>query len=225
MDVKNGKMVLHSIVNNGDYPVNIDLALNCKKRIAYMRVMRDLINNGVFESVKYNGDAIAKVNEILRKNGFETACLGCFVESRRLQFQAWAETIVQEWNDAVDKYDKNAKYFGYAKVQKGASALTEEEIIAIDNELSSAKKNDQGNVSLGQGAVATKMARLLKMSPTLRRKITVSDLLTPEGLTNLRRENPNLFSLVKSRYGAEMMLFLPSIGFFISYVATRFSPS
>lgn len=202
MDVKNGKMVLHSIVNNGDYPVNIDLALNCKKRIAYMRVMRDLINNGVFESVKYNGDAIAKVNEILRKNGFETACLGCFVESRRLQFQAWAETIVQEWNDAVDKYDKNAKYFGYAKVQKGASALTEEEIIAIDNELSSAKKNDQGNVSLGQGAVATKMARLLKMSPTLRRKITVSDLLTPEGLTNLRRENPNLFSLVKSRYGA-----------------------
>jgi hypothetical protein len=202
MDVKNGKAVLRSIVNNGDYPVNIDLALNCKKRVAYMRVMRDLINNGVFESVKYDGDAIAKVNEILRKNGFETACLGCFVESRRLQFQAWAETIVQEWNNAVDKYDKNAKYFGYAKVQKGASALTEEEIVKVDQELSSANKNEQGNVKLGSGAVASKMKKLLKLSPTLRQKITVADLLTPEGLTNLRRENPNLFSLVKSRYGA-----------------------
>lgn len=202
MDVKNGKMVLHSIVNNGDYPVNIDLALNCKKRVAYMRVMRDLINNGVFESVKYDGDAIAKVNEILRKNGFETACLGCFVESRRLQFQAWAETIVQEWNNAVETDNKNAGYFGYAKVQKGASSLTDQELIALDNLLSKYEKNDQGNVKLGQGSVATRMKRLIKKSEHLQKKITVADLLTPEGLTNLRRENPNLFSLVKSRYGA-----------------------
>lgn len=202
MDVKNGKAVLHSIVNNGDYPVNIDLALNCKKRVAYMRVMRDLINNGIFESVKYDGDAIAKVNEILRKNGFETACLGCFVESRRLQFQAWAETIVQEWNNAVDMVNKNAGYFGYAKVQKGASALTDEEIIQLDKDLSSAERNEQGNVKLKGRTIEGKMKNLVKMSKAMQKKISVSDLLTPEGLSNLRRENPDLFSLVKSRYGA-----------------------
>ena len=108
-DLVNGKQVLHAIVNNGDYPVNIDLALICKKRVAYMQVMKDLIDNGIMEQVKYDGVAIAKINEILRKNGFETACLGCFVESRRLQFQSWAETIVQEWNNAVDTALNGAK--------------------------------------------------------------------------------------------------------------------
>lgn len=204
MDVVNGRQVLHSIVNNGDYPVNIDLALICKKRVAYMQVMKDLIDNGIMEQVKYDGVAIAKINEILRKNGFETACLGCFVESRRLQFQAWAETIVQEWNNAVDVALDGAKAesFNYSKLSKESSSLTAKEMDALERELASAPKNAQGNINLGKGGVATKMGVLLKAVPTLRKHITVSDLLTPEGLLNLRKDNPNLFSLVKSRYGA-----------------------
>lgn len=204
MDVVNGRQVLHSIVNNGDYPVNIDLALICKKRVAYMQVMKDLIDNGIMEQVKYDGVAIAKINEILRKNGFETACLGCFVESRRLQFQAWAETIVQEWNNAVDVALDGAKAesFNYARLTKDSSSLTAKEMDALERELANAPKNAQGNLNLGKGGVATKMGVLLKAVPTLRKHITVSDLLTPEGLLNLRKDNPNLFSLVKSRYGA-----------------------
>ena len=198
-DIKNGKQVLSAIVNNGDYPVNIDLALICKKRVAYMRLMAKMIEDGVFGDVKYDGDAIAEVNKILRKNGFETACLGCFVESRRLQFQTWAETIVQEWNEAVEARNKYAHYFRFSD---GKAALTDEEIDAIDKELSSGKKNAKGNLNLGQGSVATKMSRLLDKVPSLARKLTVDDLLTPQGLTTLRATDANLFSLVKQRYGA-----------------------
>lgn len=199
-DIKNGKQVLSAIVNNGEYPVNIDLALICKKRVAYMRLMAKMIEDGVFGDVKYDGDAIAEVNGILRKNGFETACLGCFVESRRLQFQTWAETIVQEWNEAVEAHSNNAKYFRFAD---GKASLTDAEIEALENELENGgEKNDKGNLNLGQGSVADKMGRLLDKVPSLARKLTVDDLLTPQGLTALRATDANLFSLVKQRYGA-----------------------
>ena len=199
-DIKNGKQVLSAIVNNGEYPVNIDLALICKKRVAYMRLMAKMIEDGVFGDVKYDGDAIAEVNGILRKNGFETACLGCFVESRRLQFQTWAETIVQEWNEAVEARNKNAKYFRFAD---GKADLTDAEIEALEKELESGgEKNAKGNLNLGQGSVADKMGKLLDKAPTLVRKLTVDDLLTPQGLTALRATDDDLFSLVKQRYGA-----------------------
>ena len=199
-DLKGHKQVLSTLVNNGDYPVNLDLALICKKRVAYMRLMTRLIEDGVFGDVVYGGDAIAEVNAILREDGFETACLGCFVESRRLQFQTWAETIVQEWNEAVDAHTKNAGYFGFAKGGKGN--LTEDDMDAMEAELKGQKKNDKGNVNLGQGSAVTRMNRLLDKMPSLAKKLTVDDLLTPQGLTTLRQADGNLFSIVKSRYGA-----------------------
>ena len=199
-NVKTGKQVISSIVNNGDYPVNIDLALICKKRVAYMHLMNRLIDDGIFDKVNYGGEAIAKVNDLLRMDGFETACLGCFVESRRLQFQAWAETIVSEWNAEVDKRTKNAGSFNFAD---GKAKLTDAEMDALAEELKNAgKKNAQGNLNLGQGSVQTRMGRLLDKVPSLQKHLTVADLLKPEGLTALRAYDSNLFSLVKSRYGA-----------------------
>lgn len=199
-NVKTGKQVMSSIVNNGDYPVNIDLSLICKKRVAYMNLMSRLIRDGIFDKVNYDGAAIAEVNGILRENGFETACLGCFVESRRLQFQTWAETIVAEWNAEVEKRNPNADNFGFAKGDM--KSLSDSDINALTRELESAKKNDQGNVNLGQGNSVTKMGRLLDTLPSLQKKLTVEDLLTPEGLTALRQHDGSLFSIVKSRYGA-----------------------
>lgn len=199
-NVKTGKQVMSSIVNNGDYPVNIDLSLICKKRVAYMNLMSRLIRDGVFDKVNYDGAAIAEVNGILRENGFETACLGCFVESRRLQFQTWAETIVSEWNAEVEKRNPNADNFGFAKGDM--KSLIDSDINALTRELESVKKNDQGNVNLGQGNSVTRMGRLLDALPSLQKKLTVEDLLTPEGLTALRQHDGSLFSIVKSRYGA-----------------------
>ena len=199
-NVKTGKQVISSIVNNGEYPVNIDLALICKKRVAYMNLMNRLIDDGIFDKVNYGGEAIAKVNGLLRMDGFETACLGCFVESRRLQFQSWAETIVSEWNAEVDKRTKNAEKFNFSD---GNATLTDADMDALAEELKNAgKKNAQGNLNLGRGSVQTKMGRLLDKVPSLRKHLTVADLLKPNGLTALRAYDSNLFSIVKSRYGA-----------------------
>lgn len=202
-DITGAKQVLSALVTNGEYPVNIDLQLICKKRVAYMKLMSRLLQDGVFGKVKYDGETIALINKILAKAGYETACLGCFVESRRQQLQAWAELIAQEWNDEVRKVNPDAEYFPFAV--KNGEKLSAETLAKLEAEYEKTAKNDKGNTKLGQGSVKTKMGALLQKRPSLARLITADTLLTPDGLKAIRTDLPgggDLISLIKSRYGA-----------------------
>ena len=205
-DLKDGHSVLSALVSNGDYPVNIDLLMVCKKRKAYQRVINRLCETGLIQQATVDALAIAQINKILGKYGFETACLGCFVESRRLRIQEWANTIVKEWNAEVKKRNPEAKAFGFGK---GEGTLTPDEVMQLIGELESGgEKNDQGNLNLGQGSAVKRMGVLLDKVPSLRRTLSVEDLITPDGLTALRKFDSNLFSMVKSRYGSNSPKFV-----------------
>ena len=204
-DLKDGHSVLSALVSNGDYPVNIDLLMVCKKRKAYQRVINRLCETGLIQQATVDALAIAEINKILGKYGFETACLGCFVESRRLRIQEWAETIVKEWNGEVKKRNPNAKAFGFGK---GEATLTEDEVMQLVGELEGHAKNDKGNLNLGQGSAVKRMGVLLDKVPSLAKALTVEDLITPDGLTALRQYDSNLFSMVKSRYGSNSPKFV-----------------
>ena len=205
-DLKDGHSVLSALVSNGDYPVNIDLLMVCKKRKAYQRVINRLCETGLIQQATVDALAIAEINKILGKYGFETACLGCFVESRRLRIQEWAQTICKEWNAEVKKRNPNAKAFGFGK---GEAKLTADEVMQLIGELESGgEKNDQGNLNLGQGSAVKRMGVLLDKVPSLRRTLSIEDLITPDGLSSLRRFDSNLFSMVKSRYGSNSPKFV-----------------
>lgn len=205
-DLKDGHSVLSALVSNGDYPVNIDLLMVCKKRKAYQRVINRLCETGLIQQATVDALAIAEINKILGKYGFETACLGCFVESRRLRIQEWAQTIVKEWNSEVKKRNPNAKAFGFGK---GEATLTPDEVMKIIGELESGgEKNDKGNLNLGQGSAVKRMGVLLDKVPSLQRTLSIEDLITPDGLTSLRSFDSNLFSMVKSRYGSNSPKFV-----------------
>ena len=204
-DLNDGHSVLSALVSNGDYPVNIDLLMVCKKRKAYQRVINRLCETGLIQQATVDALAIAEINKILGKYGFETACLGCFVESRRLRIQEWAETIVREWKSEVKKRNPNAKAFGFGK---GEATLTEDEVMQLVGELEGHTKNDKGNLNLGQGSAVKRMGVLLDKVPSLAKTLTVEDLITPEGLTALRQYDSNLFSMVKSRYGSNSPKFV-----------------
>ena len=205
-DLKDGHSVLSALVSNGDYPVNIDLLMVCKKRKAYQRVINRLCETGMIKQATVDALAIAEINKILGKYGFETACLGCFVESRRLRIQEWAQTIVKEWNAEVKKRNPKAKPFGFGK---GEASLTPDEVMQLIGELESGgEKNEQGNLNLGQGSAVKRMGVLLDKVPTLRRTLSIEDLITPDGLTSLRQFDSNLFSMVKSRYGSNSPKFV-----------------
>lgn len=201
-DITGTRQVLSTLVKNGEYPVNLDLQLICKKRVAYMKLMARLLDDGVFGKVKYDGEAIAKVNQILSARGYETACLGCFVESRRQQLQKWAETIAQEWNDEVKRVNKDAGYFPF--VSDSSAEISGEELMQVMQEYEGKQKNAKGNLNLGKGGVKTKMRKLLSQIPSLAHLITADTLLTPDGLKAIQRTagGGDMLSLIKQRYGA-----------------------
>lgn len=205
-DIKDGHAVLSAIVSNGDYPVNIDLLMVCKKRKAYQRVINRLCETGMIKQATVDALAIAEINKILGKYGFETACLGCFVESRRLRIQEWAQTIVKEWNSEVKKRNPNAKAFGFGN---GEAKLSQDDVMQLVSELEAGgEKNEKGNLNLGQGSAVKRMGVLLDKVPSLQKTLSLEDLITPDGLSALRRFDGNLFSMVKSRYGSNSPKFV-----------------
>ena len=53
---------MSALVSNGDYPVNIDLLMVCKKRKAYQRVINRLCETGLIKQATLDSLAIAQIN-------------------------------------------------------------------------------------------------------------------------------------------------------------------
>lgn len=128
-------IVLSAMVKNGDYPVNFDLSSICKKRVAMSALIDKLAKRGTIDNgtVKLTPSNIFKINEALKDAGYETACLGCFVESKRYNSLEWAKKFCDKWNAAVKKVNPNATYFGYGNATFNEDSFTIEQAIKIDN--------------------------------------------------------------------------------------------
>lgn len=127
-------IVLSAMVKNGDYPVNFDLSSICKKRVAMSQLIDKLARRGSLDSgtVKLTPSNIFKINTALKNAGYETACLGCFVESKRYNSLEWAKKFCDKWNAAVKKVNHNATYFGYGDASFNEDSFTLEQAIKID---------------------------------------------------------------------------------------------
>lgn len=109
-------VVLSAMVKNGEYPVNFDFSSVCKKREPVTNLINELskMDGGeLVNKVSLSQENLWKLNEILMQEGFETACLGCFVETKRYNIEAWADSFVDKWNAAVDKVNPNAGSFEF----------------------------------------------------------------------------------------------------------------
>ena len=103
---KDGVPVFSVIKQNGDYGMNLDFSLVCKKRRTLDAVLGELINRGLIDKFMYDGVQIAQINDIIRKHGFETACRLCFVDSKRFRVFAVADKFVSMYNSLVGMTDK-----------------------------------------------------------------------------------------------------------------------
>lgn len=210
-NLRSAHQIAYAYVSNGDYPMNIDLQLSCKKRIAYEMIINKMIESGLMGDVRMSGEFIGEINTILAAHEFETQCLGCFVESRRLQMQKWAETFVSEWNQQVEKVTgkKRANATKNDYLFHGENAAGVDDAYAahlqLEEAIKSGERNRAGNggIVLKERSVFNKMGELIDFNKEFYGKfLTVEDILTADGLKKLRAlDNGNLFSLVKSRYG------------------------
>ena len=180
-------IVLSAMVKNGDYPVNFDLSSICKKREAMSKLVDILAKSGSLDNgtVKLTPDNIFKINTALKDAGYETACLGCFVESKRYNSLEWAKKFCDKWNAAVKKVNPNATYFGYGNATFNEDSFTLEQAIKIEDaankyikatkteRLANALKKYQAKADAGQPLVAS-------FSKAARDRLIKSDTISDE---------------------------------------------
>ena len=187
-DVKNAKLhysynpdgsiksiVLSAMVKNGDYPVNFDLSSICKKRDAMSKLIRKLAERGAIDNgtVSLTPTNIFKINTALKDAGYETACLGCFVESKRYNSLQWATTFCNKWNAAVKKINPNASYFGYGNATFTEDSFTVDQAIKIDEAAN--KYNQTAKVERMANALAKYKAKEAAGEPLVAGKVMKVD--------------------------------------------------
>lgn len=227
---EDGKPIRSVVVNNGEYPLNIDFSQVCKKRIALNSVLNKLISDADLNLAILTESDIAGINRLIKEHQFEIACGLCFVDAKRYRVGTWADSFVNGksnkkthkktklgWNDLVNSMipkGASAQYFNVASdhvVPLGTllDTLSDDQVdfTTIDKVIKPFLKEDG---TIGQRIVNGKaknpteqvrMAYLLKTDPTARMLLDSNDIIASEGLDTLRVKYPQVYKLVNAHEG------------------------
>ena len=199
-----GKPLMSVVKANSDYKMNLDFSLVCKKRRPLDALYRAMIDDGFMDNIGQLSEIeVAKINEIIRKNGFETACTLCFVDSKRYRQYAVADAFVSKYNELVkmlapegakiDRFDFSGKREASAD---GLHTMSNEELKAGINKLNKVIKEH------GETTVVGKIAKHLKAVARDRKLVMVSDFMDSEGFVRVKKANPDVFKLYNSSKGS-----------------------
>lgn len=218
---KDGKPIRSVVVNNGEYPLNIDFSQVCKKRIALNNVLNKLVTDADLNLAVLTESDIAGINRLIKEHQFEIACGLCFVDAKRYRVGAWADTFVNGkvnakthekesmgWNDLVNSMLKkgvSADYFNLASDHTTPLGLllkdaTDDQIdFTTLDEIIKPYLNKKG--TLGAAPEEARMAYLLRTDPTSRMFLDKNDIIASEGLDALRAKYTKVYALVNSHGG------------------------
>lgn len=227
-------VAVSAMVANGEYPVNFDLTTICNKREGIMQVIQELANieatdeNGVkrsaLNSVKLTDENMWHINEALKAEGIDTACLGCFVEARRYYTNNFVNKIDEVWNAAVRDArerlglptDGEDAYFNFAEGKKP----TKEDYMQISELWTAYDESTESKRSPSQRikVLMDEIVRNGEVDSPYLKYVQASDVLTPEGIRGFKelsthRSDRDMVKLLKSIYGTsapkEILAFTP----------------
>ena len=198
---KDGKPVFSVIKKNGDYAMNLDFSLVCKKRRTLDAVLNEMIKRGTLKDIPNDATSIATINDVIRKYGFETACRLCFVDARRFRALAVADDFAELYNSVVEKLiPEGAKvkvnYFDFSGVGKKRSKK------ALDT-MDDSELNIDALKALAKGdAVENRIARHLLNHPEDRRYVQREDFVSTAGFNPVKAVNPEILKLYNAKKGS-----------------------
>ena len=199
-----GKPLMSVVKANGDYKMNLDFSLVCKKRRPLDALYRAMIDDGFMDNIGQLSEVeVARINEIIRKHGFETACTLCFVDSKRYRQYAVADSFVSKYNELVkmlapegtkiDRFDFSGRR---AESAEGLHTMSDADLKKGINKLNKVIKEN------GETTVVGKIAKHLKAVQSDRKLVTVSDFMDSEGFVRVSKANPKVFKLYNSSKGS-----------------------
>ena len=189
-----GHAIYSAMVTNGDYPLNIDLSTICRKRKALTRVLNELVKRNLIDDVSLSQENIVKINEILKKNGFEVACPACFVETKRYRLESWAADFVSVWNKVIRSL--NIASSESLDFTNGKTTVSNGESIDVTELGKRIEAKEFG------GRENQLIAKLIHDHPELRGFLKKSDLIGTIGLDSIKKNAPELYQRVLNKKGS-----------------------
>lgn len=202
-----GKPVFSVVKANGDYAMNLDFSLVRKKRRTLDAVFGEMIKRGMMDNVDLAEADIAKINDVIRESGFETACALCFVDAKRYRQAKVADAFVNQYNELVMKLlpeggDVKAHYFDFVETGHYKNKGTGLHTMSNAELKSGIDKLKQVMRENGSKTVPYKIAKHLLENPQDRKLVNRGEFMNTDGFGAVRLKNPRVLSLYNSSKGS-----------------------
>ena len=210
-----GEPIFSVVKANGEYALNLDFSLVCKKRRTLDAVFNEMISQGIMDDFDMVERSIAAINDVIRENDFETACALCFVDTKRYRQAMVADSFVRIYNGLVRSMVKDGQKLSYFNFGEDKTIINPKDGIhtLADSELDFTKieqflhnpkympkaKKDGGMTT---GSVEYRVAKLLKESPQDRKLLKRGDFMSTTGFDNVRQHNMRVLGLYNAKKGA-----------------------
>lgn len=202
---ENGNPVFSVVTPNGDYNMNIDFSLVCRKRRTLDAVFAEMTNRGIIENFELGPKSIVKINEMIRKHGFETACALCFVDSKRFRQAKVTDTFVKLYNDMVLSLvpkDQRKNAFNFYNYGGNQNVKTVENGVETRGDEQLDWSNiDRVMASKGEKTVDYRVAKYLKEHPEARKLLLRGDFMSSRSFSEVKIDNEALMKLYNSKKG------------------------
>lgn len=201
----NGKPLFSVVKQNGEYAMNLDFSLVCKKRRTLDAVLNELVRRGAANNMNLGGETLVRVNDIIREYGFETACKMCIVDAKRFRQADVSDTFADLYNGLVRSLvsaesDAQIDYFNYGGDKTKKSSGTGIDTLA-DSELDFSHI-DEVLRTYGKLTSEYKAAKYIRENAAARKLVQRSDFLASDGFSTVKRENPELLKIYNSKKGS-----------------------
>lgn len=197
-----GNPVFSVVKPNGEYAMNLDFSLVCKKRRALDAVLNRLIETGAINDFGFGQEEIVRVNEIIREHGFEIACDMCFVDAKRYRQAGVADQFVDLYNSIVKSMAKDGQEIDYFNFANDSSlSHTEGGIDRLsDSELDFSEINKITKPG-AKKTVEYRIAQYLKTHPSDRKLLSRGDFMSTAGFDAVKVSKPGILKLYNSKKG------------------------
>lgn len=199
-----GKPVFSVVTPNGDYKMNLDFSLVCKKRRTLDAVFNEMSKRGIIDNFELGQKSVVKINEIIRKYGLETACALCFVDAKRFRQASMADSFTKLYNELVlslvpEDQRSSIDHFnfsGYETIKK-----VEDGIHNWDDSKLDFSHLDEVMQNYGDGTVEYKAAKYIKANAEGRKLLLRGDFMSSQGFDAVKTQNPDVLKLYNSKKG------------------------
>ena len=199
-----GKPVFSVVTPNGDYKMNLDFSLVCKKRRTLDAVFNEMSRRGIIDDFELGQKSVVKINEIIRKYGLETACALCFVDAKRFRQASMADQFTNLYNELVlslvpEDQRTSIDHFnfsGYETIKKVEDGIHKWDASKLDfSHLNEVMKK------YGKGTVEHKAAKYIKSHAEGRRLLLRGDFMSSKGFDAVKTQNKDILKLYNSKKG------------------------